>query len=103
LLNFLLESPKEERAREELEKKRYNLFISQYLFTLNQSFKDFLKTKPGYSSWTTFSNEYLRRYWSEYRKQNNVTSQDPWGGALSLDSSGKVATTTPHTPVFGLE
>lgn len=36
------------------------------------------------------------------QKPGRIPALDPWGGTLSRDPSGKVVTTTPHEPVFGL-
>jgi hypothetical protein len=36
-------------------------------------------------------------------KHQPIPATDPWGGKLSIDSDGKLTTTTPHQQVFGLE
>jgi hypothetical protein len=103
LLNFLLLSAKDVRIRTELEKKRYNLFIGQYIFDLNYSFREFLKTQPHYSGTSSVSISQLESHWKAFKKVNQVAEQDPWGGRLYLAESGRVKSTTPHDSVFGLE
>jgi len=75
LIDFLLLGASDEQVKSELEKKKDNLLIGQYLFQVNTA------VKSGKSPPTL----------------------DPWGGRLSLNSNGKVVSSTPHTPVFGLD
>lgn len=103
LLNFMLIGANDDRMRTELLKKRLNLYIGQFLFELNQSFLNYLNLQPGYNSRASVASKQMGLYWADFLKSTQTPVRDPWGGTVFIDHSGKVATTTPHEPVFGLE
>lgn len=76
LLGFMISGAKEPKVRERLEKQRMDLSIGHYLFEMNLAYAQGKLSPSGL---------------------------DPWGGELYLDSSGRVATTTPHEKVLGLQ
>ena len=80
---FLIAQSKDERARAELTRKRENLSIGYYLFQINAEFKKWKGARVR---------QFLKTH-----------SHDPWGGVLSLDDHGKIITSTPYQPVFGLD
>jgi len=71
--------------KRELEKKRESLFLSQYLYQLNDSFKKF------------------KGSWSKFKQEHRVPDQDLWGGKIYLTAEGKIDSTTPRQKVLGLE
>lgn len=95
LVNALLLSEQNPRSKEELEKKRTNLLVSQFLFEKNSSFKEYLKKQPSYLHSTQVLENYLRL--------TKIGNFDPWGGKLSINQNGMIVSTTPHESVFGLE
>jgi hypothetical protein len=97
LLDFQLKLAKDDSSREELEKKRDSVLLSRYLFQQSLDFKDYLEKnrlpfKPPFED-----------LWKRYIHERNLTGNDPEGGLLSVDSNGKVQTTTPYEKVLGLE
>jgi hypothetical protein len=104
LLNFMLTSAKTSEEKTRLEKKRTSLFLAQFLNEVNTGFLKFLRSRPNYSgSHATVPAAQLNAYWKAFRKEAAVPASDPFGGALSIDSSGRVVSTTPREKIFGLE
>jgi len=103
LINFMLTSAADPVLREELERKRQLLFVSQYLFGLNQSFLAYLKTQPSYLNRHNLSRGEMQALWKQFLQVSRTQEQDPWGGRLELTDTGKIDTSTPHGKVFGLE
>ncbi|MGK5084955.1 hypothetical protein WDW37_16830 [Bdellovibrionota bacterium FG-1] len=97
LLNFMIEGEKDQRLLDQLKEKRKALYLAQYLFQLNESFQTFLVSRPHYKEGP------LKRYFDEFVKESRTPIQEPLGGVLSLNGSGKIVTSTPHQKVFGLE
>ncbi len=96
--------PEGSDLRRELESRRFQLYVSQYLFNLNRDFREFLSKIPEYRAQVSVTPDQMERFWSAFRRKADVGAKDPFGGTLSLDSkSGQVATTTPHERVFGLD
>jgi hypothetical protein len=78
LVEFMLLSArgsKNQKAIDQLEKQRASLEVGRFLFETNL----------------------------DYQKSKHYPPQDPWGGTLSLDSNGRVVSSTPHERVFGLD
>jgi hypothetical protein len=101
LLGHLIDGARTPEVREGLEKKRLNLFVSQFLHELNQAFSSFMSSRQPLGS--TPDPAAVLRYWKGFRKERRLSGADPWGGELSIEASGKVVTSTPHEAVFGLE
>ncbi len=102
LLNFFIEGSKDSRVKKELEAKRLNLFISHYIFELNELFRNFLNAQSGYKNKERLSPQQMNSYWKAFQKSSKISSTDPWGGKLQLNSNGQVVSTTRHEAVFGL-
>jgi hypothetical protein len=75
LLGFMISSTKDPDAQERFRDRLESLKISQFLHEMNE----------------------------KHLKHEPLPKLDPWGGALSITSDGKVTTSTPHRKVFGLE
>lgn len=84
LTDFMLLGAKDERVRERLTQRKFNLSVNYELFKMNQLLKASGFKLGG----------------------SKLPARDPWGGIYSIDSTSnserKVMTTTPHEPVFGL-
>lgn len=103
ILLLLIANEKDDRVKEGLEKKRKDLLIGQYLYQVNTEFTAYLKKFPDYRRLSTVSGSQMARYWEKFRKDSRVPLNDPLGGVLSLDESGRIQTSTPWEKVFGLE
>jgi hypothetical protein len=102
LLNFLIQTASTESIKNQLEKKKYNLYIAQYINDVNLSFMGYLKLQPLYVSSSSVSETQMQQYWRDFLKKNQIQKFDPWGGTISLNRNGRVVTSTPHEAVFGL-
>jgi hypothetical protein len=106
LLKFMINGQKDVVLKEKLERKRDSLSVMQYLFNINNSFEDFLAQKK-FPPRRSMSNEELHsmrsKLWRDFLMANGSSDLDPWGGALSLNSDGKIVTSTEYQKVFGLE
>lgn len=94
LLNFLITTASDPRVRENLEKQRDSLYVGQFVSDLNRSFAGFSAGKRDLDP---------SRRWKAFLEETRTSLTDPWGGQLTLDSSGRIITSTPHQKVFGLE
>ena len=94
ILKNMIAVEKSEPVREELEKKRNSLYISQYLFQLNEAFEGSL---PGKTATKLREKRYLT-----FIREHHVPPVDPWGGRFFLNSEGKIDSTTPRSKVLGL-
>jgi hypothetical protein len=102
-LNFLLQSTESSAMRESLTQKRDSLFLSHYLYQINQRFAAFLKTQPQYRSSREITEGQLRGFWNFFIRQEGVRPQDPWGGDLYVDEQGRVRTTSEIGRALGME
>jgi hypothetical protein len=106
LLTFMINGQKDAVAREKLERRRTSLMVIQYLFDINNRFQDFLIQKK-FPLQKMVGGEELHgmrsRLWRDFLVTNGISDADPWGGALSLNSDGKIVTSTEYQKVFGLE
>lgn len=102
LLAFMQMTTRDERVRKKLEQKRHDLFVSQYLDELNQSFIKFLGLQPSYNSKNHLTSEQMEKFFRAFARANQVPKVDPWGGSIFVDSLGKIASSTRHEMVFGL-
>jgi hypothetical protein len=75
LIDHIILGTSDPAVKDRLIHRRESLQVAQFLFEMNQ----------------------------KLQKHQKLPLTDPWGGTLSVGSDGKVATTTPHTKVFGLE
>lgn len=95
LLEFLARSTEDERVLERLERQHHSLQIAQFIFHLNEQFKEYLKAQNrlqgGLSDWELFV------------EKEKISLRDPWGGDLRFNLSGGVTTSTPYEKVFGLD
>ncbi|MCM2276763.1 MAG: hypothetical protein NDJ89_01645 [Oligoflexia bacterium] len=96
LLNFMIAQATDDKVKRRLEGQRQSLYVSQYVFDLNHSFDEYRKRFPRAPE--------SSRAWEQYRRDNGLSrAEDPWGGKLMLGPDGRIATSTPHEKVFGLE
>lgn len=102
LLNFMIAGATTDDAKEKLVKKRDALFLSQFLYQLNDGFKLALKKLPEYRSAAHVPNKTLQKWWDSYRKRTNVPDRDPFGGKIFLNDVGEVTSSTPRMKVFGI-
>jgi hypothetical protein len=102
LLKFMIRSQKDPIAKEKLEQKMVSLEVLQFLFNVNQQFQAFLVSKK-YSSQYLGSDSVRLRLWRDFLVESATSDIDPWNGTLSLNSDGKVVSTTEHQKVFGME
>jgi len=96
LLNHMIAAEKDDDAKEGLIKKRNSLLVGQYLFDVNHGFQNFLQVRtrmPGS----------LQSKFESFLRESRTASRDPWQGQLSISPQGKIVTSTPHDPVFGLD
>lgn len=103
LLNFLISSATDPRLKEGYERQRFSLFVSQYIADLNRSFRLHLERDPMYRAAHGLSRREMERWWQGFQREQRVPAQDPWGGRITLNESGRIVTSTPHSKVFGLE
>lgn len=101
LLSFMMLGTDDPRILDRLKSKYYNLKIGYYLFQLNRSFEEFQR-KQG-DQRTRQAQKSKAELWIKYLKKVHPTETDPWGGRIYLSPEGKVASTTEHEKVFGLE
>lgn len=92
-----------ETALKELLKKRDSIFVKEYLFHLNEKFRDFLQSKKKYRTLPSVPRQSLMIYFKEFMRREKLSSRDPMGGFLKLTPEGKIGTTTLLLPVLGLE
>lgn len=103
LLGFMADQATDNRVKERLEKQRAALYISQYFFDLNRLFREFLGREPAYHASGKVEFRKLNALWLRFMREKRTLLKDPWGGAISLDASGRIVTTTQHEKVLGLE
>jgi len=103
LLGFMIDGARLEVVREKLERKRKDLFIAQYVYELNQNFWNYLKLQPLYNASGSVSRKQMETYFKDFLRKNQTPRSDPWGGQILIDEKGKIVTTTPYQPVFGLK
>ena len=99
LLNFMISTAKDERVRHQMEEQKRFLSLEGYLFKLNYQFDEYLKERNG---GIELPPAVLWSRWEEFREEKQVPPKDPFGGDIRLGETGKVESTTPHQPVFGL-
>jgi hypothetical protein len=102
LLKFMIAEQKDVEGKQKLEKKRAAIDVHRYLFDVNHRFRTFLSQKK-FSGKNGDPGGKRSGLWRDFLIDERVSEVDPWGGTLSLDSSGNVVTTTEHEKVFGLE
>lgn len=108
LIKVLLARAVEPKVREELERKQDALFVAHSLFQINEAFRTYLGKVRGFHSDVKWPHEKWREhlvgFMREYGPPHGLNGlRDPFGGTLSVDEKGRVRTTTPFEPVFGLE
>ena len=103
VLKTMINGTKDEKARARLEERRRSLFLAQYLFELDRSFREFLKQIPEYRNNPHIPPGKLQAYWSRFVRETRTPTQDPFGGRVLLSSEGRVTSTTPYERVFGIK
>ena len=103
LLAAMANMASDEKVKKGLENKRKSLFVSHYLFELNNSFTAFLNGLAGYKKSMNISMSKMRAYFDGFIKAHNSSFFDPFGGKLFLDRSGRIQSSTPRGRVLGLE
>ncbi len=103
LLQTMRENAKDPLVQHEFKKKQESLFLSQYLYDLNEQFKLYLMAKPSYQRQLKISRENLTKDWGLFIRDRMVRLVDPWGGKIFLNDSGVVDSTTPRMRVFGIK
>ncbi len=103
IIDLLISQAKDDRVVEGLEKKRRNLLLSKYVFDLNTDFREFLEKQPEYRRSVSPPRDVLQKLWVRFQRELGGIKTDPVGGVLSLDTDGKIQTTTERTSVFGLD
>jgi len=89
LLRFLMGATVDEKILSRFEKKIEAVQLGFFLFRLNQQFEEFRRKEKGSLG--------------EFLKKSGLTGTDPVGGILSVDSSGKIISSSPRENVFMLE
>jgi hypothetical protein len=89
-------------ALERLERRKRGLVAFQYLYGLNKGYLSFLKNHPRYRASVSPTDDELLRYFREYLAKIGNPGRDPWGGVLSLNSEGKIISTTEYQ-AFGMK
>jgi hypothetical protein len=109
LLEFMISGARDQRYRESLENKSVNLKVGQFLYKINEAFQRFAassqvtrSTPPKPLALGLAENQKLVKLWENFLKTTHTSSIDPWGGQLYIKEN-KIASTTPHEKVFGLE
>lgn len=95
LVNMMITQASSDEAKAKLERKRDSVYLLQYLFHLNAEL-DAFRARPGAPADSG-------KLWREFKIEKGVADADPWGGTISLDEEGRVVSSTPIEPVFGLE
>ncbi len=85
-----------------LERRKRGLVAFQYLYGLNKGYLSFLKNHPRYRASVSPTSDELLRLFREYLAQVGNPGRDPWGGVLSLNSEGKIVSTTEYQ-AFGMK
>ena len=100
LIEFMTRSAaarQNEKKVAELELKKRNLVIGQYLYKINKEYGSYLKQRR------THSKKSPAQSWGKFLVETSRSEQDPWGGVLSVNSEGEIVSTTPHEIVFKLK
>ncbi|MGZ3698090.1 MAG: hypothetical protein ACXWPM_12125 [Bdellovibrionota bacterium] len=103
LLGFMIQASNDNLVKSELEKKRYSLFIAQYLFNLNQAFQNYLNQMPDYRASSKLSSKKMQGFYENFLKTSQTPRTDPFGGSIRLGEDGRIDSTTERQKVFGLE
>jgi hypothetical protein len=103
LLTQMIDLEKDPRARETLVEKRKSLYLGRYLSDLDRQFREFLSRDRSYQEDGKLSATELEGYWERFRRAQKIPLEDPWGGKVSIDASGRVRSTTARIKVFGLD
>jgi len=103
LLEFMMRSViagKNEKKMAELERKKYNLEVGQYLYRLSQEYLSYRHSAPTKK---LGAKSHFQKNWSKFLIETGHSDVDPWGGRVSLSSDEEVISTTPHESVFKLK
>jgi hypothetical protein len=100
LLAFMMEQAENEKSKERLAGQLKSLQVAHFLFLLNEEFAQFKSSRKTLVSSQVASPD----FGSDFLKQRAGGARDPWGGVLSFEkTTGRIATSTSHEKVFGLE
>ena len=89
VLNLLLSSAKTAKLEEKYSVKKSHLEKAYFMAKVNLEFSQFRAGKPMS----------VENAWNVYPAKR----EDPWGGRLFIDGSGRIRTSTPYEPVLGIE
>ncbi len=100
LLTLMRSGATDSATRDALDEKLHSLQVAQFLDEAN---RDYLKFLSGLSASPTPA--MLARFLSQRPRPGGISGafDDPFGGRLSLDPTGRIITSTPHVRVFGLD
>lgn len=94
-LTTMIEQEKNPEQKKALERRKFRLFVTSYIHTLDERFRSFVIRQGG--------SKPFRLLWPRFLRAERVPLRDPWGGLLSLDARGRIQTTTPFDRSFSLK
>lgn len=97
------QGPRESSVLRELLKKRDSLFLQEYLFQINEQFRDYLMKKSSFRQATKISRSDLETAFKAFVRREGLSLRDPFGGLIRLSPEGKVVSSTPVVPVLGIK
>lgn len=97
-LTTMIEQEQDPEQKKALERRKFRLFVTSYVHTLDERFRVFVQRKGAPQSAKS-----LALWWPRFLRAEKVPLRDPWGGKLSLDDRGHVQTTTPYDRSFSLK
>jgi len=103
LVDFMIQSQKEEKNIEQLKLKKRSLFLSQYFYELNKKFKALLSQSKAYREQIVISKKFIENKWKVFKKSNHIPTVDPWGGEIDITAEGVITSKTPREKILGLE
>lgn len=102
-LGSYIEIADQPEIKKKFYEKRDKLSKSYYVYDLNRRFKEFLRSQRSINPAETLSQRQVQKLWNLYQRKTGTGSFDPWGGKFSVDSYGKIQTTTAIENVLGFE
>ena len=104
LINFMIKQNKDDpKALKELTQKRDSLFLAEFIYTTNKSFKEWLSGQKSYHKKLNLSQRDMSRFFKKYLKEKRLDGKDPFGQQLFMNDQGHVRTKSEMKSVFGVE